>query len=324
MKILVIRFSSIGDVVLTTPVLRGLKEQIKDAEVHFLTKKAFLPIVQNNPRLDKVYTIEKHINEVIKELKNEDYDFILDLHNNLRTKSVKLKLRKPSQSFSKLNWKKWLLVRFKLNRMPKIHIVERYFDTAKKIGVLNDHLPCEYYVSKNDKVDIKNEFQLDPKGYITIAIGAQFATKKMPKSLLIEVINQIKQPVVLIGGPTDVTLAKELMNEVAETQLFNGCGKYSLNQSASIVEQSNGIISNDTGMMHIASCFNLKIVSVWGNTVPDLGMFPYSPKDKNYSVHQVDGLSCRPCSKIGFKECPKGHFKCMNNQNANEIVSGLL
>ena len=324
MKILVIRFSSIGDVVLTTPVLRGLKEQIDGAEVHFLTKKAFLPIVQNNPRVDKVYTINKHINQVIGELKKENYDFILDLHNNLRTKSVKLKLRKPSQSFSKLNWKKWLLVRFKSNRMPKIHIVERYFEAARKLGVKNDHLPCEYYIPESDKIHVEKEFEVIPKGFVALAIGAQFATKKMPKSLLSEIIKKLKQPVILIGGPTDVDLAEELMKEFSNNQLINACGKYSLNQSASIVKQSSGIITNDTGMMHIASCYDLKIVSVWGNTVPDLGMFPYSPQNENYSIHQVEGLNCRPCSKIGFKECPKGHFDCMLKQKPEEIVSSFI
>ena len=319
-----IRFSSIGDVVLTTPVLRGLKEQINGAEIHFLTKKAFLPIVQNNPRVDKVYAIDKHINEVIEELKKENYDFILDLHNNLRTKSVKLKLRKPSQSFSKLNWKKWLLVRFKSNRMPNIHIVERYFNAARKLGVKNDHLPCEYYISESDNVDIDKEFKIAPKSFVALAIGAQFATKKMPKSLLSEIIEKLKQPVILIGGPTDMDLAEELMKEFSNNQLINACGKYSLNQSASIVKQSSGIITNDTGMMHIASCYDLKIVSVWGNTVPDLGMFPYSPQNENYSIHQVEGLNCRPCSKIGFKECPKGHFDCMLKQKPEEIVSSFI
>ena len=318
-----IRFSSIGDVVLTTPVLRGLKEQIDGAEVHFLTKKAFLPIIANNPRVDKVYSMEHHINEVIEALKEEKYDFILDLHNNLRTKSVKAKLKRPSQSFSKLNWKKWLLVRFKINRMPKIHIVERYFETAISLGVKNDHKPCEYYIPQKDKVDVNQEFSLNPKSFIALAIGAQFATKQMPKSLLVEIIKRSTQPLILIGGPTDVTLAEELMNDISNTDLHNACGKFNLNQSASIVEQSNGIITNDTGMMHIASCFNLKIASVWGNTVPDLGMFPYSPKENNYSIHQVEGLSCRPCSKIGFKECPKGHFKCMKEQNPEEILKGF-
>ena len=319
-----IRFSSIGDVVLTTPVLRGLKEQIDQAEIHYLTKKVFEPIVKNNPRIDKIYTIKKHIDEVIGELKQENYDFILDLHNNIRTKSVKLKLRKPSQSFSKLNWEKWLLVRLKRNHLPKVHIVERYFDAARKLGVKNDHLPCEYYLAESENVNVEKEFGASPKGFIALAIGAQFATKRMPKSLLSDIIKTLNQPVILIGGPTDLKLAKELMDEFPESRLMNACGKYSLNQSASIVKQSNGIITNDTGMMHIASCFGLKIVSVWGNTVPDLGMFPYSPQNKNYSIHQVEGLSCRPCSKIGFKECPKGHFDCMLKQKPEEIVSSFI
>lgn len=323
MKILVIRFSSIGDVVLTTPVLRGLKEQVENVEIHYLTKQSFASILENNPRVDKVYAMNKHINELIADLKNEKYDLILDLHNNLRTKAVKSKLKRPSQSFSKLNWKKWLLVKFKVDKLPDVHIVDRYFEVTKTLGVKNDKKPCEYYINEKDEVDVHSKFELNSNDFVGLAIGAQFATKRMPKSLLLEIIEKISDPIILIGGPTDVELANDLIKESSKKNLFNACGKFNLNQSASIVKQSSRLITNDTGLMHIASCFDVQITSVWGNTVPSLGMYPYYPQQKEkFSIHEVKDLKCRPCSKIGYQECPKGHFNCMKMQDVDQIING--
>jgi len=320
-KVLVVRFSSIGDIVLTTPVLRGLKEQIENIEIHYLTKKQFAPILQENPRIDKIYTIDNHIDELVDDLKKEKYAIIIDLHNNLRTKSLKFKLRRPSKSINKLNWKKWLFVQLKINTMPRKHIVDRYFETVASLGVKNDQKPCEYFISENDEVNVTEKLGVLPNEFVAIAIGAQFKTKKMPKELLVKIISKLKEPVVLMGGAMDADLAKELIALPSNAIIKNACGGFNLSESASIVKQSKRLITNDTGMMHIATCFSVQIDSVWGNTVPDLGMYPYYPNAKDkFSIHEVKGLNCRPCSKIGFQDCPKKHFDCMKKQNVQEIV----
>jgi len=321
LKILVVRFSSIGDVVLTTPVVRALKNQLDFPEIHFLTKKPFASILDGNTNVDRIITIEKSIDEVVDQLKLEKYDWVIDLHNNLRTTSLKKKLRRPSKTFNKLNIRKWLLVKFKIDKMPDVHVVDRYFDAVRSLGVENDHREGEFSLSESDYVDVERKFHVNAKSYITIAIGAQFATKRMPKSLLDKLISNIHAPVVLVGGEMDSELASELLASTDRKDVWNACGDYNLKQSASIVAQSAKLITNDTGMMHIASCLIVPVVSVWGNTVPSLGMYPYYPSNKNmFSIHQVDGLSCRPCSKIGFQKCPKGHFKCMNDQSLNGIL----
>ena len=321
MKVLVVRFSSIGDIVLTTPVLRGLKEQIENIEIHYLTKKQFAPILQENPRIDKIYTIDNHIDELVDDLKKEKYAIIIDLHNNLRTKSLKFKLRRPSKSINKLNWKKWLFVQLKINTMPRKHIVDRYFETVASLGVKNDQKLCEYFISENDEVNVTEKLGVLPNEFVAIAIGAQFKTKKMPKELLVKIISKLKEPAVLMGGAMDADLAKELIALPSNSIIKNACGGFNLSESASIVKQSKRLITNDTGMMHIATCFSVQIDSVWGNTVPDLGMYPYYPNAKDkFSIHEVKGLNCRPCSKIGFQDCPKKHFDCMKKQNVQEIV----
>jgi ADP-heptose:LPS heptosyltransferase len=318
-----LRFSSIGDVVLTTPVLRALKNQL-NCELHYITKKAFAEILEHNPSVDKIYTIDKSINEVITELKAEHYDFVIDLHKNVRTLSLKRKLGCKSYSFPKLNRKKWLLVNFKRASMPDKHVVDRYFETVKPLGVVNDDLPCDYYIQAQDEVNVTNHFGLEQKSFVTLAIGAQFATKRMSFQKLQGIIRQIEKPIILVGGPTDRELADKIVTEFPSKQLFSACGNYTLSQSASIVKQSSVILTNDTGMMHIASCFQVPTVSVWGNTVPELGMYPYFPQNKDaYSIHEVKGLHCRPCSKIGFNECPKRHFNCMQLQDESAIAQDV-
>ncbi len=323
MKILVIRFSSIGDVVLTTPVVRCLKQQIPNAEIHYVTKKSFQTILIDNPYIDKLFTIQSSVNEVLEDLKREKYDWIIDLHKNVRTLSLKQKLKVPARAFPKMNLEKWMLVKLKVDRMPNIHVVDRYFEAVKHLGVWNDQKPCDFFISKDSHVNIEKEFSL-LESFITIAIGAQFATKRMPYTKLIEIIEQIDRPIILVGGPMDNELAEQIIKHFQAKNIKNACGGFSLQQSASIVSQSKLILTNDTGLMHIASCFQIQTVSVWGNTVPALGMYPYFPNHSElYTIEEVKGLNCRPCSKIGYQKCPKGHFNCMNLQNAKDIVSSM-
>lgn len=334
MKILIVRFSSIGDIVLTSPVIRGLKEQLgkqstklaekggAPIELHYLTKKSFASIVDSNPRIDKVFTIEKSVDEVIMDLKKEQYDWVIDLHNNIRTKSLKNKLQKPSKTVQKLNWKKWMLVKLKINRMPSLHIVDRYFETVNHLDVRNDGVECEFYITPKNEINVQEEFGFE--NYLSVAVGAQFATKRLPTSKLIEVLSKVMSPIVLIGGNGDSEVADAICEALKEKTIVNACGKYNLQQSASIVKQSQHLLTHDTGMMHIASCFGVSMTTVWGNTVPDLGMYAYLPSGKTKaSIHEVKGLGCRPCSKIGFQKCPKGHFKCMEEQDFTAITGSL-
>lgn len=324
MKILVVRFSSIGDIVLTTPVVRALKQQLPDVTLHFLTKQQFAGILTHNPSVDRVITIQRSVSEVIEQLKAERYDYVIDLHNNLRTLQLKLRLRRPSFTFPKVNVKKWLLVNFKLDVLPRIHVVERYFAAVKALKVSNDSLSCEFHIPPDAVVDVAKAFGLTPQSFVAIAIGAQFFTKRMPFTKLIEVIEQLNAPIVLLGGATDRELAEALCLHFQGKEIHAACGEYSLAQSASIVQQASVLLTNDTGMMHIASCYEIQTVSVWGNTVPRLGMYPYFPQNPaRFSIHEVADLACRPCSKIGFQQCPKQHFNCMQQQNSLEIAADI-
>ncbi len=316
MKILVIRFSSIGDIVLTSPVLRCLHTQL-NAEVHFFTKENFKSILEHNPYVSKTHLLKKDIQENIQELKAEKFDYIIDLHHNLRSLRIKKALNVPSFSFNKLNIQKWLLVQFHWNKMPNMHIVDRYMDCCKSLGVKNDEAGLDYFISEKDHVNISSLPVELQNGYIALAIGAQHATKRMPLHKLIELCKSLPYKVLILGGKEDVKIAEKLVDSDPE-KIFSACGKYNLNQSASLIKQSMMVISHDTGLMHIAAAFKKKIISIWGNTLPDLGMYPY--KTIHYNA-EVPNLKCRPCSKIGFDACPKKHFHCMELQNIQVISS---
>ena len=319
-KVLLMRFSSIGDIVLTSPIIRCLKAQVKNVEIHFLTKQSFGLIVTTNPNVAKVFTIQKKVSEVLPALKKENYDYIIDLHHNLRTKQVIWFLQKPSKSFPKLNFRKWLLVQLKINQLPVVHIVDRYFEATTNFGIRNDFKGLDFFIPAKDEVK-QHEFpETHLKGFVSVVIGAQHYTKRMTNDKIIELCKKLPLPIVLIGGKEDVINA-QIIEKALGSKVYNACGKYNLFQSASIIKQSNLVISHDTGMMHIAAAFNKKIISVWGNTVPAFGMYPYMPAhEENNFLAEVKNLSCRPCSKIGKTSCPKGHFKCMNDLNTDVIL----
>jgi ADP-heptose:LPS heptosyltransferase len=321
-KILILRFSSIGDIVLTTPIIRCIQEQIPGVEIHFLCKEKFSSILRSNTRISKMYVFDKSTKEVLSDLKAEKYDYVIDLHNNIRTLFLKFKLGRKSFSFPKLNVKKWLLVQFKINKMPNKHVVERYFEAVEKLCVKNDLKAGEYFIEQENQIDVTKE--LGFTNFIAVALGAQFSTKRMPFDKLKDILERIDANIVFLGDKNDITFAEKLITKLSSKSIFNACGKFNLNQSASIVSQAKVLLTHDTGLMHIASCFGVQIVSVWGNTVPDLGMFPYMPDLKgHFSIHEVKGLSCRPCSKIGFQACPKEHFNCMNLQDSEKISEDI-
>jgi ADP-heptose:LPS heptosyltransferase len=317
MKILIVRFSSIGDIVLTTPVIRCLKQQVPGVELHYLTKSAYVSLIKENPYIDKIHSIDKSIDEVMTSLKEEKYDQIIDLHHNLRTKSLKRKLGVPTYAFPKENINKWILVNFKIDKMPDVHIVDRYMQTVDHLNVKNDLKGIDYFIPKKDLVDL-TEHNI-PHSFFCMAIGGQFATKKMPKEKMLELIDKIDTPIVIIGGKEDVAEA-EYLTEQSNRSIINLAGQLNLNQSASVLEQSSLLITHDTGMMHIASAFNKPTISIWGNTVPQLGMYSYQPSTpENVVIIEKEGLKCRPCSKIGYQKCPKKHFSCMDHDTSDIV-----
>jgi len=321
MKFLIIRLSSIGDIVLTTPVIRCLRKKFPDAEIHYLTKTSFTSILTENPYISKLHAWGKNEKEILQILKEEKFDYIIDLHHNLRTLKIK-RFLKPAKHFSfpKLNIQKWLLTALKINVLPDVHIVDRYLETVTTFGVTNDGKGLDYFIPKKDEVPVADIPATHSTGYIGIVIGAALHTKKLPVEKLITLCNAIAHPVILLGGPEDFEAGEEIARH-DRIKMYNACGKFNLNESAWIIKKSLLVISHDTGLMHIAAAFQKKVIAIWGNTVPAFGMSPYYGQHENKAQNfEVKKLSCRPCSKIGYAKCPLGHFKCMQQQKIDLIV----
>lgn len=208
--------------------------------------------------------------------------------------------------------------------MPKdVHIVDRYMQSLTHWGVKNDGQGLDYFIPDNQQV-IPN--QLDPKlqNYLVLVVGAAHATKAIPPEQLLQICAVLSpQPIALIGGKAEAMIGSQIAEKQAN--VINLCGQLSLHQSASVIAQSRLVIAPDTGMMHIAAALRRPIISVWGSTVPAFGMSPYYPRgvQLNTCVENT-ALPCRPCSKIGFKSCPKGHFRCMLGIDIADKIKQVL
>ena len=325
-KVLVIRFSSIGDIVLTTPVLRCFRKAYPSGILHYLTKKSFGPLLENNPHIDKLFLLEHDLQPIINELRLQHYDFVIDLHNNLRSHRVIRELKVESGSFAKLNIQKWLLTNLKLDLMPRESIVSRYLAAGASIGIKDDGRGLDYYLPANPQI-ASNDIPVSHwGGYVGCVIGGSYATKQLPVASWKQCCADTPFPIVLLGGPEDKASGDEIAS-IDPLKIYNSCGKFSLSESAELVRYARVIVTNDTGLMHIAAAFRKPIISLWGNTTPDMGMFPYY--GGNDLLHQSAlsamlqkaGLGCRPCSKLGFHSCPKGHFSCMQGLDMAEAVT---
>ena len=320
-KYLIIRLSSIGDIVLTTPVVRGIKQQIDNAEVHFVTKKKHASIVRSNPYIDKVHVLNENFNILLEELENEQFDYIIDLHQNIRSNRIKSRLKAAAFSFEKLNFQKFLLIQFKINRLPEKHVVDRYLKTVSVFDVENDGNGLDFFIPESEQFDKAGLPKLFQKGFMVFVIAGTYSTKKLPVPKIIEICNSVDFPVILLGGKNEMEAAREIDTETGEN-VFSLVGKLSLNQSASLVRDARLVLANDTGLMHIAAAFKKKILSFWGNTVPEFGMFPYQPHPDS-KIIEVKDLKCRPCSKLGYDKCPKKHFNCMNQIPVEEAIQWI-
>jgi len=172
----------------------------------------------------------------------------------------------------------------------------------------------DYFIPPGEEVELASLPETYQKGYVGLSIGAQHETKKLPLPSLIELCKKLNQAVIILGGPGDRETGEAIVSALPEKSIFNSCGQFSIHQSASLVRQARVLITHDTGLMHVGAAFQKKIVSVWGNTLPKFGMFPFRPHPSSLQF-EVKELGCRPCSKIGYQKCPKKHFKCMVDQD---------
>jgi ADP-heptose:LPS heptosyltransferase len=289
-KVLVIRFSSIGDIILTSPVLRNLSKN--GFEVHFITKKNFISLVDENPYIHKIWTYEQDVENPSKDFTETSFDWIVDLHHNIRSKKTRALFPNTfTTTIDKQNFKKALLVTTKSKAFGVSHVTDRSLDCIRQNNIKVDHLGLDFFLKPIQKL---NTAEL-PSKFLAFVIGGQHRGKMMSEQRMETLFSHLKIPIFLVGGPDDAEKGKRLAEKF--DHVHNTAGKLSIHDSAHLLKFSQAVLSHDTGMMHIATALNKPILSLWGATTPELGFAPYKPNSHSVILEHPHFL--RPTSKLG-------------------------
>ncbi|MEN3040601.1 MAG: glycosyltransferase family 9 protein [Bacteroidia bacterium] len=305
MRFLLVRLSSMGDVVLTTPLVRALHERYPSAEIHFLTRAAYQSLLRFHPLIQKVHIWEKR--HTIYTLK---WTGVIDLQKNLRTLLVRRYISAEKiTTFPKENFKKWLMVR--LGQVYQLrHVVERYGEALRAWGVSPDHLgPLEVHIPAEITESVRAflaKLSSEEK-YIAVGLGGTYPTKRWYAEYYVSLLNRLGYPVVLLGGHSEIPDAIQIARELS-VPVLNGVGQFSLLETAAAIKAARVLITHDTGTAHLGAAMQTPTAVLWGNTTPAFGMEPWKVPHLNI---EIQSLSCRPCSKLGYRACPRGHHDCM-------------
>ncbi len=318
-KVLIIRLSSLGDILLATPLLRTLKTKYHDIQIDFILKKQYQNVLMLNPHITNLYTYEKEkdkIAELTARLRQNKYDMIVDLQNNFRSAEIRNKLNADIYKFNKRTLDKFLLVNFKINRLdnaPQIPV--RYASTVT--GLELDEAGLEIFTESKPSLLLEGKEQL-----IGIAPGSRHFTKMWPKEYFEHcgnLLNESGYSVALFGGKEDIPTCKELAVKIKGS--VNLSNADDILQTAADMKKCIALICNDSGMMHTASAVNIPVLAVYGSTVKEFGFTPY--KNRNL-ILENKSLTCRPCSHIGRERCPKDHFRCMLEVTPEKAYEELM
>lgn len=342
MRILVLRFSSFGDVILTTSFLAWLKSQFPKVEIDFLTLKQNHFLLENLPFIDYVHTFEKssgikdfiNLKEKVKELSKNNYDFVIDLHGTTRSFLTRLFMfRIPSLSVDKWRFERWLLVKFKkdfIHQNP-LHYERTILDFK---NILSAKYDCNELLEHQKESGLKNFtsspaslIDLEEENILLVAPGASFATKKYPFQYFSEICKSVLEQnkdchIHIIGSPDELECDElfQSLNSFNE-RVKNLKGELSFKDALEYVARVKLVLSNDSLFAHIAESSNKPAFVIFGPTDERFGFAPYGDKSRSYSVKN---LPCRPCSTTGSKKCTRTNRFCMDNINREEIIRDIL
>ncbi len=331
-KILIIRFSSIGDILLTTPVIRLLKKRYPESQIDFVVKKKFAQLLRFHPSINKLHIFEKdaqNLKQIKINIKNEGYDFIVDLHKNFRSYYLTQgSCTKKIVRYKKFIIKRFLYVHFKINLFKRIiPIYERYLLALTDFQIQYDNQGLDIFIDDqtNERIrSVYNEFlTLTKSPIIGIAPGASFATKRWTKEGFEQVVHFFNQKknfrVILFGDATDRELIESYNIKQTQT-VVNAAGELNLLETAALMDHCNVLLTNDSGLMHMATALKKKVVAIFGSTTELLGFYPYLTE---HIILEHKSLACRPCSHVGKHKCPKRHFKCMKEIEAEQVIQAV-
>ena len=325
LRILCVRFSSIGDVLLTTPLVRALHRRHPEAELYFVTKRAMAPLVVENPHLTNVFALgpDEPLAEFAQRLRALGPTHGLDLHGSLRSTALRWLVPARWSGYSKRKFARTTLIATKINLYGKhVPVPERYFEAANAAGldVEPDGGPPEFFLAPAARAHMTHwraEIGLERKPFAALAPGAAHATKRWPVAhwrALAERLQQLGFGIVVVGGPQDRALADELGPAVA-----NAAGEFSLQETGACLARATVAISGDTGVMHMATGVGTRVVALFGPTVEPFGFYPYTKR----AVVLEQDLACRPCSAMGTERCPLGHHRCLRDVLPDQVAAAV-
>ena len=328
-KILIIRLSAMGDVLLTTPLLRLLKKKFPEAEIDFLVKQEYSSLISTNPYIHQIWIFSQSNNffEFIKlclQMRNIQYDGIIDLQVNVRSfflwilSNAKWKVR-----YKPWRWKRFLLVHLHRNYYKTdMPVPLRFLSALLPWGIQDDGLGLELKVDEKAKCVVRSHMKNRGIGLmnriVVLAPGASKMTKRWPSENYAAVgnyCNSRNYKVVLVGGDQDCQ-ACEKVTKAMDMLPENFSGKLSFQETAALVAESDLLVTNDTGVMHMGSALKKKVVAIFGPTTHHLGFMPF----RTHSIVVEKSLSCRPCSYHGTDICSQGHFRCMKDIQVEDVI----
>lgn len=306
---------------MTSPVVRSLKNAFPEAEIHYFTKKAFVSLVAHSPHIAQVHAYEGDLEANLKTFEQIGFDFVLDLHRSLRSGFLRRRLGLPAGVYRKFNLATRAYIKFRLGKLPQMHVVERYALALRPLGIALDDGGLEIFLpqaaQERAKEVLAGQFAEPP---LAVVLGATFATKKWIPEYFPALLNTLGKPVVLLGGPPDVTMGQEIASQLTVPHV-NAVGNFSLMESSAIMGLCYAVLTHDTGLMHIAAALGKPTFTLWGQTVPELGFTPYKAQCVNL---EIKDLACRPCHKLGYAHCPKGHFQCMRLLTPEKVLAAMV
>lgn len=328
-RVLLIRLSSLGDILLTTPILRLLREHCPRAKIDFLVKATYQDVLRAHPCIDNLISFDgqQSLWQTLRLLRQTRYDVVFDLHRTLRSRlicqglSASLRLGYPKRVL-----RRQLLVRLRWNTLGAMKPVpELYAAPLRRLGI-DAKLPAlEMHLAPDSRDAVRQHLAqafsaATERPLLALAPGARWATKRWPAERFAAVAQALgeryRAGVVILGDGADTSLAQAICQRL-DVPVFDTSGKFSLMQTAALLQQCRLLLSNDSGLMHMATALNVPVVAVFGPTVEAFGFYPFRAQ-----AHVVStGLACRPCSTKGSRHCPKGHHQCMLNVSTDPVLA---
>lgn len=311
MKILILRFSSLGDILLATPVLSALKQRYPDCIIEWVVKDNFQQALSTT-LINKIHTFHdnKSFNDLVNELKHNSYDLVFDLHRNFKSWLIR-RCFKNVFCYEKRELKRFFLVWLK-KRYSTLPVPVMYFQALIKAGI---NIPSKwdllFEINLNNEIAVMKKIALADQNFLAFAPGASYFTKRWPQNYfaqLAELLNDEFSLVLLGNGTTDDAICSSIAS--VSPKIINLSSRLLFSETAVVLKNCKMLISNDSGILHLAECFKTPVVAFFGSTTEELGFFPYST---SFKVLENKDLKCRPCSHFGRKKCPRKHFDCMHS-----------